>query len=247
MQRRAIEELTGLLRDKLAAAEIPAADMRGYVTPRRLTVIAEGIPAAQPDRTEERRGPRVGAPPAGDRGLFALGRDRLDRGMRDPRHRQGRILFRDDQPAGPAGGRGVAGAGQGGDLRAAVAEIDALSGFVAALGPAADLGGLPVRRRGSAAGRSTGLPVGRITRGHRFLVAGRDLRRRRRPNIWTGLAMAHVVLDQDRRKETIRKDLEARGRGEGYRTQTGCRVARRGHRSRRISGGARRARSTPNS
>jgi glycyl-tRNA synthetase beta chain len=63
MQRRAIEDLTGLLRDKLAAVEIPAGNFRGYVTPRRLAVVAEGIPQTQPDRTEERRGPRVGAPP----------------------------------------------------------------------------------------------------------------------------------------------------------------------------------------
>ena len=59
MQRRAIAELTGLLRDKLDAAQLPAAEMRGYVTPRRLTVIASRIPAAQPDRSEERRGPRA--------------------------------------------------------------------------------------------------------------------------------------------------------------------------------------------
>jgi glycyl-tRNA synthetase beta chain len=62
MQRGAIGDFTALIRDKLAAAEIPAADIRGYVTPRRLAVIAEGIPAMQPDRTEERRGPRIGAP-----------------------------------------------------------------------------------------------------------------------------------------------------------------------------------------
>ncbi len=62
MQRHAIVDLTGLLRDKLAAAEIPVAEVRGYVTPRRLTVIAWGIPAGQPDRSEERRGPRVGSP-----------------------------------------------------------------------------------------------------------------------------------------------------------------------------------------
>ena len=62
MQRRAIDDLTGLVRDKLAAAEIPAAKMRGYVTPRRLTVVADGIPERQPDRSEERRGPRLGAP-----------------------------------------------------------------------------------------------------------------------------------------------------------------------------------------
>ena len=63
MQRRAIDDLTALIRDKLASAEIPAATVRGYVTPRRLTVIADGIPDRQPDRSEERRGPRLGAPP----------------------------------------------------------------------------------------------------------------------------------------------------------------------------------------
>src|SRR5271169_5565193 len=61
MQRRAIDELGGLIRDKLAAAEIPAQTLRGYVTPRRLTVVADGISGRQPDRSEERRGPRVGA------------------------------------------------------------------------------------------------------------------------------------------------------------------------------------------
>src|SRR5215471_9877109 len=64
MQRGAIGELTRLLGERLATAEIPAAAVRGYVTPRRLTLVADGIPATQPDRTEERRGPRIGAPQA---------------------------------------------------------------------------------------------------------------------------------------------------------------------------------------
>src|ERR1700733_6908845 len=63
MQRRAIDDLTGLIRDRLAGAGPPAANLAGDVTPRRLVVIADGIPARQPDRSEERRGPRVGAPP----------------------------------------------------------------------------------------------------------------------------------------------------------------------------------------
>src|SRR5579871_5684217 len=62
MQQRAISDLVNLVQAKLAAAEIPASDVKGYVTPRRLIVVADGIPAAQPDRSEERRGPRVGAP-----------------------------------------------------------------------------------------------------------------------------------------------------------------------------------------
>src|SRR5215472_7319381 len=74
VQRHAIEDLTGLLGENLAAAEIPAGGIRGYVTPRRLVVIAEGIPATQSGRTEERRGPRVGAPqPALDGFLRSAG------------------------------------------------------------------------------------------------------------------------------------------------------------------------------
>src|SRR5215471_9613192 len=42
MQRRAIADLTGLLQHKLAAAALPSETIRGYVTPRRLAVIAEG-------------------------------------------------------------------------------------------------------------------------------------------------------------------------------------------------------------
>ena len=89
MQRRAIAELTRLLRDKLAAAEIPAAEIQGYVTPRRLAVIANGIPTGQPDRSEERRGPRVGAPASAIEGFLRSAGVHLNRGMRDPRHRQG--------------------------------------------------------------------------------------------------------------------------------------------------------------
>ena len=62
MQRRALDDLTRLIRDKLAAADVAASSLTGYVTPRRLVVIADGIPERQPDRQEERRGPRVGAP-----------------------------------------------------------------------------------------------------------------------------------------------------------------------------------------
>src|SRR5579875_3496946 len=50
MQRAAIAGLCALLRDKLAAAEIPAERLAGFVTPRRLAVIAEGIPARHTGR-----------------------------------------------------------------------------------------------------------------------------------------------------------------------------------------------------
>src|ERR1700736_5661677 len=64
MQRRAIEDLTALVRDKLAAAKNPGATLSGYWTPRPLTLMPQGFPERQPDRREERPGPRLGAPQA---------------------------------------------------------------------------------------------------------------------------------------------------------------------------------------
>ncbi|HYM01914.1 MAG TPA: glycine--tRNA ligase subunit beta, partial [Stellaceae bacterium] len=62
MQARAAEDLLRMAGEKLAAAGLQFSDARSHVTPRRLSLVVEGLPAAQPDATEERRGPRVGAP-----------------------------------------------------------------------------------------------------------------------------------------------------------------------------------------
>jgi glycyl-tRNA synthetase beta chain len=65
IQRRAIEDLVQHLREWLQVHRIPAAEpIHGYVTPRRLTVTAEGIPERLPLWQEERDGPRLGAPQA---------------------------------------------------------------------------------------------------------------------------------------------------------------------------------------
>jgi glycyl-tRNA synthetase beta chain len=64
MQARAAEDLQRLMSDKLHAAGLRFTLARTYVTPRRLTLVVEELPAAQPDVHEERKGPRVGSPPA---------------------------------------------------------------------------------------------------------------------------------------------------------------------------------------
>ena len=213
MQRRAIEGLTGLLRDKLATAEIPAESLRGYVTPRRLAVVAEGIPATQPDRTEERRGPRVGAPqPAIDgflrsAGLASIGECEIhDTG-------RGEFYFAVLSRAGRPGREVLPEL-----IRAAMAElpwpksmrypaselrwirplISVLCLFDGEILP------IPLDR----------VPVGRTTRGHRFLSPGEicvasaaDYRKR--------LRETRVVLDQDRRREVIRQGLENTVAAEG--------------------------------
>ncbi len=62
MQLRATEELERLILAGLTEAGLAPAATRSFSTPRRLTLLAEGLPARQEDRREERKGPKVGAP-----------------------------------------------------------------------------------------------------------------------------------------------------------------------------------------
>jgi glycyl-tRNA synthetase beta chain len=60
-----------------------------------------------------------------------------------------------------------------------------------------------------------GVPVGRTTRGHRFLAPG-EICVSNAAEYLERLGNAHVMLNHERRKETIRKDLETAAAHEGY-------------------------------
>ena len=62
MQARAAEDLKKLVTDRLVDAGLVYEAARAFVTPRRLALVVEGVPARQPDLKEEKKGPRVGAP-----------------------------------------------------------------------------------------------------------------------------------------------------------------------------------------
>lgn len=62
MQQQAADNLERLLVERLSAIGLKPESSLASVTPRRLAVVLEGVPAAQADRTEEKRGPKVGAP-----------------------------------------------------------------------------------------------------------------------------------------------------------------------------------------
>ena len=70
MQKRAEEDLARLLGDKLGVAGLRPETLKTYSTPRRLVIVAEGLAAATPDTSEERKGPRVGAPEAAIQGFL---------------------------------------------------------------------------------------------------------------------------------------------------------------------------------
>ena len=62
MQKRAGEDLVRLVTDALKAAGVEGRNARAFATPRRLTLVIDGLPDKTPDVKEERKGPKVGAP-----------------------------------------------------------------------------------------------------------------------------------------------------------------------------------------
>ena len=70
MQARAAEDLRKLVTDRLVNAGLVYEGARAFVTPRRLALAVQGMPARQPDVREEKKGPRVGAPEAAIAGFL---------------------------------------------------------------------------------------------------------------------------------------------------------------------------------
>src|SRR5215475_1411805 len=62
MQARAADDLRKAVTDRLVDAGLPYDGAKVFVTPRRLALAVQGVPVRQPDRREEKKGPRVGAP-----------------------------------------------------------------------------------------------------------------------------------------------------------------------------------------
>lgn len=64
MQAGAARDLERRASEGLDKAGLSAGSLRAFSGPRRLTLVADGLPTAQADRIEERKGPRLGAPDA---------------------------------------------------------------------------------------------------------------------------------------------------------------------------------------
>ncbi len=62
MQARAAEDLKRLVCEGLSAQGLDFDSAAAYATPRRLTLVIEGLPLRQPDVREEKKGPKEGAP-----------------------------------------------------------------------------------------------------------------------------------------------------------------------------------------
>jgi glycyl-tRNA synthetase beta chain len=92
MQPSATADLERLMTAKFKAAGLTFTSMKGFATPRRLTLVVDGLPKAQPDVREERKGPRADAPEKAIEGfLKSAGVKRKDVEIRETD--KGTVLF----------------------------------------------------------------------------------------------------------------------------------------------------------
>jgi glycyl-tRNA synthetase beta chain len=79
MQARAADDLARLVTDGFKARGLVHGAVQSFATPRRLTLVIAGVAAGSPAVSEERKGPRVGAPEAAIAGfLKSAGLARID-------------------------------------------------------------------------------------------------------------------------------------------------------------------------
>ncbi len=62
MQGRAAEDLRRLVSEALGAQGLELGETKAFSTPRRLALVIENVPAQSPEVSQERKGPKVGAP-----------------------------------------------------------------------------------------------------------------------------------------------------------------------------------------
>lgn len=70
MQARAAEDLKRLVTGGLKEQGLATGAAQAFATPRRLTLVVQDLPARSADTSEERKGPRVGAPEAAIQGFL---------------------------------------------------------------------------------------------------------------------------------------------------------------------------------
>ena len=208
MQARAAEDLKRLVGDGLKAAGLAFTDARAFATPRRLALVVDGLPAARADVSEERRGPRVGAPDQAVQGFLKGAGPRLARPGGEARHRQGRVLVRRLKKKGGPTAEVLPGI-----IDAAMKTLPWPKSMrwgsgTMTLGAAAAVASSRCstarcwRARSRPAATMAPIRFGDTTRGHRFLSKG-AIKVAGFADYAAKLRAAHVILDPAERKKII--------------------------------------------
>src|SRR3954470_6012269 len=225
MQGKAADDLKKMVTDRLVDAGLVYEGARAFVTPRRLTLFVQGVPARQPDLKEERKGPRVGAPEGAiagflkAAGLASIGEASI---QKDPKKGDFYIALT-EKPGRPAievigellqitlrtfpwpkSMRWGAQSAKGSSLE----WVRPLHAIVATFGPETeDPDVVPVAIDGIASGATT--------YGHRFLAPG-AIHVRHFDDYVSSLQKAKVVLDPARRREIILADAKNLAFAQGF-------------------------------
>jgi glycyl-tRNA synthetase beta chain len=211
MQARAAEDLRKLVTDRLVDAGLVYEGARAFVTPRRLALSVHGVPARQADVSEEKKGPRVGAPENAIAGFVkAAGLKSIGEAKVQPDKKGDFYVAVIDKP-----GRGaieVIGEilpqviekfpwpksmrwGPQSKAPGAFSWVRPLHSIVATFGPETEEPDIVPFSVG-------GIEAGNKTRGHRFL-APEPFTVRRLADYQQKLDKAKVVLDAERRRDII--------------------------------------------
>ncbi len=225
MQAKAADDLRRMVTDKLVAEGLVYEGARAFVTPRRLTLTVHGIPARQSDLKEERKGPRVGGPDAAVQGfLKATGLKSLDeaRIQRDPKkgdfyialiEKPGRAtldVLADMLPVivrtfpWPKSMRW----GERSARPGALQWVRPLHSILATFG-------LETEEPEVVKFAVDGIEAGKTTFGHRFMAPA-AIQVRRFEDYEARLQSARVVLDPQRRKDTILADARELAFAQGF-------------------------------
>ncbi|MBR1218119.1 glycine--tRNA ligase subunit beta [Bradyrhizobium sp. U87765 SZCCT0131] len=225
MQAKAAEDLRRMVTDKLVAEGLVYEGAKAFVTPRRLALTVHGVPARQPDLKEERKGPRVGVPDAAIQGfLKSAGLASLDEAKIEKDPKKGEfyvaLIEKPGRPAievlaeflpvivrtfpWPKSMRwGVRSAKPG-----ALSWVRPLHSIIATFGPETEDPDV-------VAFSVDGIEAGQVTRGHRFMAPA-DFSVRRFADYEAKLHDAKVMLDPQRRKDTILEDAKELAFAQGF-------------------------------
>src|ERR1700753_2203292 len=225
MQAKAAEDLRRMVTDKLVAEGLVYEGAKAFATPRRLALRVHGIPARQADLKEERKGPRVGGPEAAVAGfLKATGLSSLSEAKIQSDPKKGDFYVALIEKPGratidvlaeilpvivrtfpwPKSMRWGARSAKPGSLS-----------WVRPLHAIAATFGLETEDPDVVKFAIDGIETAQITFGHRFM-APQAISVRRFEDYEAKLLNAKVVLDPERRKDTILTDAKQLAFAQGF-------------------------------
>jgi glycyl-tRNA synthetase beta chain len=224
MQAKAADDLRRMVTDKLVAEGLVYDGAKAFATPRRLALTVHGIPARQPDLKEERRGPRVGgAEPAIQGFLKATGLASLSEAKIQKDKKGDFYIALIEKP-----GRATL------DVLAEILPViirtfpwpKSMRWGARSAKPGSLIWVRPLHAITATFGLETeepdvvnfaidGIVAGQTTYGHRFMAPG-EIKVRRFEDYEAKLLDAKVVLDPQRRKDTILTDARTLAHAQNY-------------------------------